>query len=267
MASETVLDDLRAEYDELDGILAALDDASWDRPTPAAGWTVRDQVSHLAYSEELAGLAATDADAFGARLEDLLADLERADREPRERARDMTPAQLLDWWRAARAATVAALEGHDAADRIPWVASAMSVTSFATARLMETWAHGQDVVDAVGVTRVATDRLRHVAHLGVSTRGFSYLVRGRTPPDLPVRVELLGPGGDTWEWGPPDAPDRVAGSAEDFCLVVTQRRHPDDTDLVVEGAAAEEWIGIAQAFAGPPTGQRAPLGQPAGGRP
>jgi uncharacterized protein (TIGR03084 family) len=129
----------------------------------------------------------------------------------------------------------------------------MSPASFATARLMEYWAHGQDVADAVGVTRTPTDRLRNICHLGVRTRGFSYAVRGKTAPDADVFVSLTGPNGDTWTWGEPTSTDRVEGTALDFCLVVTQRRLVNDTGLTVRGPAATEWMAIAQAFAGGPT--------------
>ena len=142
--------------------------------------------------------------------------------------------------------------------RIPWVVGEMSVTSFATARLMETWAHGQDIYDGLGRTRRPTARLRHVAHLGVSTRGFSYRNRGLGLPATVVRVELEAPGGDRWTWGDQELKDVVAGPAEDFCLVVTQRRHLDDTALTVRGPLAAEWMSIAQAFAGPPTEGRPP---------
>lgn len=127
----------------------------------------------------------------------------------------------------------------------------------ATARLMETWAHGQDIVDALGVQRVATDRIRNVAHIGVRTRDFAYLIRDLTPPDEPFRVELAGPSGDLWAWGPDDAAQHVVGPALDFCLLVTQRRHRDDLALVATGLEAERWLGIAQAFAGPPGAGRA----------
>ena len=117
----------------------------------------------------------------------------------------------------------------------------MSVTSMVTARLMETWAHGQDVADALGATRIPTDRLRHIAHLGFRTRDFAYAARGLTPPASPFRVELVAPDGSTWAHGPEDASDRVSGSALDFCLLVTQRRHRDDVDLVATGDADEWW--------------------------
>ncbi|ETW94154.1 MAG: hypothetical protein ETSY1_36135 [Candidatus Entotheonella factor] len=146
----------------------------------------------------------------------------------------------------------------DAKTRIPWFGPPMSAVSFATARLMETWAHGQDVVDALDVDRPGTERLRHVAHIGVLARPFSYQVHNKTVPDAAIRVELVSPAGAFWSWGDDETPNRVYGDALDFCLVVTQRRHLADTDLRIEGAAAEEWMTIAQTFAGPAGSGRQP---------
>jgi uncharacterized protein (TIGR03084 family) len=256
-----LLHDLADEQADLDATVEALDDAGWRTPTPAAGWDVRDAIAHLAYSEDLAATAATDAEAFRARLDELLASL-AADPAALDTAlvgegRTRSGPAVLDWWRSARTATIDALRAHDARTRLPWIAGAMSAMSFATARLMETWAHGQDVVDGLGVDRPATARLRHIADLGVRTRRHAYLGRGRVLPDGDVRVELGAPGGSTWSWGQSSA-DAVRGPALDFCLVVTQRRNPADTALEVEGPLAREWIDIAQAFAGPVTDHRPP---------
>jgi uncharacterized protein (TIGR03084 family) len=141
----------------------------------------------------------------------------------------------------------------------------MSAMSHATARLMETWAHGQDVVDGLGLERPPTARLRHIAHLGVRTRAYSYQQRNLTPPATDVHVVLEAPDGGTWTWGDVAAPDRVTGPALDFCLVVVQRRHLDDTALRVEGLHAREWLLIAQAFAGNAGAGRRP-GQFSAGR-
>jgi uncharacterized protein (TIGR03084 family) len=255
----SLVQDLEAEYDVLDDFVAALSPADWDRDTPAVGFNIRDQIHHLALGEELAALAATDPDGFAARRAALLADpgIRRA---ASAQAKETAPAALLAAWRRERAATLDALGHHRGPDRLPWVAGDMSAASFATARLMETWAHGQDVFDAFGQTRSATPRLRHIAQLGVSTRRFSYRNRGLEVPTQEVRVELQGPQDDSWVWGPPDTADSVRGPAEDFCLVVTQRRHVDDTRLDIDGPLAGEWMSIAQAFAGPPTAVR-PAGQ------
>jgi uncharacterized protein (TIGR03084 family) len=129
----------------------------------------------------------------------------------------------------------------------------------ATARAMETWAHGQDVADALGVEHPPGPALRHVAHIGVRTRDFAYVVRGLDPPTEPFRIELTAPDGELWTWGPESAAQTVRGSANDFALLVTQRRHRTDVDLTAEGADAEYWLGIAQAFAGPPGEGRPPV--------
>lgn len=258
MTMAELLRDLVAETAVLDDFLIGLPDDEWERPTPAKGWTVRDQVSHLAYFDEAAVLAATDAAKFraeAARLKalgpsfpDILA----------EGFRDIPVTDLNSWFRAARTDVVSTFVNSDAKARLPWFGPDMSATSCVTARLMETWAHSQDVFDAFGVERTPTDRLRHIAHLGVRTLGFSFVLNGRPAPETDVRVELEAPSGDVWQWGPDSAADSVTGSALDFCLVVTQRRHLDDTHLVVAGDVAAEWLSIAQAFAGAPGAGRVP---------
>lgn len=242
----------------LDAILVALPDEGWDTPTPADGWTVRDQVAHLAHFDDMATLAATDTAAFAEEAAAATADPTAYMAAPGVRARTMSPGDVLAWWRSSRRRFQATFRTLDPKARIMWFGPTMSATSKVTARMMETWAHGQDIVDAVGATREPTDRLRNVAHIAVSARPFSYVARGREPSTVPVRVELRAPSGATWTWGPADATDIVHGSAVDFCLVLTQRRHRSDTALQAEGDAAREWLEIGQAFAGPPGAGRRP---------
>jgi uncharacterized protein (TIGR03084 family) len=249
--------DLAAEHEALDAVVAPLDEDGWGTPTPAEGWAVRDQLFHLAWFDRAAAQAVRDPEAFAAGAAELFADPAAAEASILATGRSMAGAALLGLWREGRAELLDALAGVDPSARIPWYGPPMGPASFVTARLMETWAHGQDVVDALGADRPATDRLRHVADLGVRTRGWSYRVRGLPVPDAPVLVELIGPGGAVWRWGE-DGADAVRGRALDFCLVVTQRRHPADTALVADGPLAAEWLGIAQAFAGPPTGPGRP---------
>lgn len=260
-AYAALLSDLADEYASLDDLVAPLDAAGWATPTPADGWDVRDSVAHLAYSEDLAGTAATDADAFPVRLDQLIAALSEDPGgldallvgEGRARSGD----EVLEWWRVSRGKTLDALRRFAPKDRLPWITGLMSAMSFATARLMETWAHGEDVADGLHVTRPPTARLRHIADLGYRTRAHAYRNRGMDVPTGDVRVELDAPDGTTWSWGESDQ-DVVRGSVLEFCRVVTQRRHPDDTSLEVHGPLARDWIDIAQAFAGPATRQRAP---------
>jgi uncharacterized protein (TIGR03084 family) len=250
----SLLEDLSDEWAELDGWL---DDVDLDTPTPAEGWTIRDQLAHLAFYDERETVALTDPDRFRSELAALLESGELADFADVHRGRPELHGddRLRSWLRLARAEMVAAFGAHDPSDRIPWYGPDMGARSGATARLMETWAHAQDVADALGIERIPTNRLRHVAHLGVSTFGWSHINRGETPPQEPVRVELTGPAGDSWSWHP-DGDGLVTGPALDFCLLVTQRRPRAELSLTAEGAAAEHWLDIAQAFAGPPTDGR-----------
>ena len=246
---QQLLADLRAEHADLDALVDGVDPAA---ATPAAGWSVGDTVAHLWFFDREATTALTDPDAFAAGLAEITANPEAWMARTLAEGRALGP-ELSDVWRRTRADLLTALAAADPATKVPWYGPPMSPASFATARLMEYWAHGQDVADAASVTRTPTARLRHICHLGVRTRGFSYAVRGLTPPDSAVFVGLRGPDGAAWCWGDEQATDRVEGSALDFCLVVTQRRHVDDTALSITGPAAAEWMSIAQAFAGQPT--------------
>lgn len=257
----SLLDDLAAEHAALDAVVAPLVAGEWDRPTPAAGWAVRDQVGHLQYFDQQAVLSAADPEAFVAGRERVLADLEGFEATTLTAARLATPDHLVDSWRAGRIYLLDTFRRLRGDERLEWYGPPMNAMSFVTARLMETWAHGQDVVDAVdaGNRWPASDRLRHIAHLGVRTRRFSYALRGLEAPEVEVRVELAAPSGDRWAWGPEHAANFVGGPALDFCLLVTQRRHRDDVSLKVTGTAAEEWLTIAQAFAGGVGSGRPPL--------
>jgi uncharacterized protein (TIGR03084 family) len=247
--------DLLAETGTLESMLASLEEEGWHRPTPAPGWDIGDQVTHLAYYDERAALAIRQPDRFVA---------ERAQggdtqaRSAPQRRRHLSGADRLSWLRRARRDFVAASLGVDPATRIPWYGPEMSVATAVTARIMETWAHGQDVADTLRVERIATGRLYHIAYLGSKTVANSYRAHGLPIPDAPVRVELTGPNGAAWTFGPAGVPDVVRGSALDFCLVVCQRRHLLDTDLELQGPVARGWMSIAQAFAGPPGGGRRP---------
>ena len=249
----TLLHDLHAEQEELATLLEDAAPQDWDRPTPSPGWTIADQVAHLAYFDRAAHTALTDPEAF----EEILS-AAMADPEGFTRPDPVPPAELLPKWRSASADLRKALADAPTGTRVPWFGPDMGLASKATARLMETWAHGQDVVDALGVERRPTARLRHVAHIAVRARPYSYLARGREMPEESVRVELTAPDGSPWRLGPEEAEQVVRGDAEEFCLVLTQRRHVDDTGLRAHGDAAREWLLIGQAFAGPPGRGRRP---------
>jgi uncharacterized protein (TIGR03084 family) len=252
-----LLTDLNEESHDLDRLVADRDDGDWQRETPAKGWTIAHQIAHLHWTDRAAWLAATDPAGFGDLLaraaEDPLGFVDRGTQECLA-----PPAELLARWRAGRAELAAALVRVPHGTRLPWFATDMTPSMIVTARLMETWAHGEDVAAALSVVRMPTARLRHVAFLGVRTMGYGFLAHGRPTPTEPVYVELTAPDGGTWAFGPPDAANQLVGPALDFCQLVTQRAHPADLALDATGPVATEWLEVAQAFAGPPGTGRPP---------
>jgi len=263
---DETLTDLAAEGDDLDRLVSGLGRDQWQLATPAPGWTIAHQIGHLASSDQLAALAATDAAAFLQRRAELAADFNVAvEAGAAEFAAD-PPDRLLARWREARSGLRNALAAVPPGERVPWIVAPVAPRTLATTRLMELFGHGQDILDALGTARPATDRISHVAWLGVRTRDYAFAARGLAPPAEEFRVELTSPGGQAWAWGPEDAAQGVSGTALDFCLLVTQRRHRDDLGLVPRGPDADRWLSIAQVYAGPPGPGRAPGQFAAAGR-
>jgi uncharacterized protein (TIGR03084 family) len=258
---DAIRNDLVDQQESLDQMVAAIPDDQWRLATPSPGWNVSDQIGHLTFFDGTAAVAIIDTEAFRASVTELMngAVAEGYDEYTLGDARAMSPVEVLDAWREAREALREAALTLEDDDRVEWYGPSMGARSFLTARLMETWAHGTDIADALGTHLAATDRLRHIAQLGYLTRAWSYTVRGEEPPVETVRLELTSPSGTIWTWGPDDADELVRGSAEEFCLVVTQRRHVDDTSLEASGAA-RHWLLRAQAFAGGPTSGPGPRG-------
>jgi uncharacterized protein (TIGR03084 family) len=246
--------DLLAEQAALDALAAGLTDEQWDLPTPSPGWTVADQIGHLTYFDGTAATAITDPELFAAGVRTLLESASQVDGDDYtlRDSRASSAEQRLHHWRANRQLLADASATLTDSSRIGWYGPSMGAKSFLTARLMEVWAHGCDVAEAIGATPEPTDRLRHIAQLGYITRGWSYAVRGETPPSGDVRLMLETSSGSTLVFGPESADDTITGDVADFCLVVTQRRHVDDTDLKT-GELGHHWLLRAQAFAGGPT--------------
>lgn len=263
---DDLLTDLTAEGDALRAVVTGLEPEDWATPTPAAGWTVAHQVAHLAWTDQQAARAARTTDParwpdapaeWDAVVSAALADVDGFVDAGAEELAALPVEELMARWDAGRVELAEALRSVPSGTRMPWFGPPMSPASMATARFMETWAHALDVYDAVanpaaeGGRPLPTDRIRHVAHLGIRTRDFAYSVHEMEPPTEEFRIELTAPSGEVWTWGPEDATQSLRGSAVDFCRLVTQRVHRDDTDLEASGADVRTWLGIAQAFAGP----------------
>lgn len=259
---DDLCNDLTAEHETLDAIVSSLDEAGWSTPTPAEGWDVRDTVSHLTFFDEQATLAIDDPPAFEEHKAGLIAAAAAGEEPDVAFGRAMGRTALLDRWRSSRAGLIrralqAAAESAGSSPRVAWYGPPMSMASFLSARIMETWAHGADIRDAVGVPLESsvTERLRHVCHLAYGARAFAFAVHGIDDPGDPVSLVVAAPGGTTWGWGPPpsDSANVISGSALEVSLVFTQRRHPARTGVKAVGPTAELWLSVAQAFAGPAT--------------
>lgn len=265
---EEILRDLAAEGAAVEALVVGLDEAGWRTQTPAEGWDIATTVAHLLWTDEnsihaidgtlmLNGPA--DKEPWDAVVMKAFEDPTGfVDAEALGLAKELTGAELLARWRTSRPALDAKLRTVPNGQKLMWFGPPMSPASMATARLMETWAHGLDIADAVGATVEPTNRLRHIASLGFRTRNFAYGAHGVEAPEEQFRLDLVAPDGEVWSFGPEDATQTVTGSAYDFCRLATQRINRADTDLVATGADAETWLTIAQAFAGPPGAGRAP---------
>jgi uncharacterized protein (TIGR03084 family) len=250
--ADPMVDDLHAESEALDALVGQLDAQRWAMATPAPGWTIAHQIGHLLWTDQVALTSITDEVAFGEIIDASQSAIDTFVDAAAAELAALPPAELLTNWRRTRNTLHAALRTVPDGRKLLWFGPPMGAASMATARLMETWAHGLDVADALGVQTSPSMRLKSIAHLGVRTRDFAFTVHGLTPPADPFRVELTAPDGGLWTWGPEDAGQRVSGSALDFCCLVTQRRSRAKLGLVAHGVDAQKWLEIAQAFAGPP---------------
>jgi len=246
-----VIADLTAEADAVDALVAGIDAADWARPTPAPGWTVANQIAHLAFIFRLAGTAASAPERFAAMTAKAAQNFEAAVNGALREFDGDSPEVLLGKWRAERDAAIEALATVPPDQVVPWLVRPLPPAVLACAGIMECFGHGQDIADTLGVTRERTDRLWHLAWFATLTWDFGYQARGLTAPDTQFRYELTAPSGDLWEFGPATAEQRITGSATDFCLLVTRRRHRDDLDVKAVGDDADAWLDIAQAYRGP----------------
>jgi enediyne biosynthesis protein E11 len=257
-ASTDVYADLKTEGEVLDQIVAGLDAAQWELPTPAPGWTIKHQVAHLSSTARLAGISASDPELFAKVTVGADKDFDGAVAALLTPYLDASPTDLLARWRAERDEAVKALSALPPAQMVPWVARQIPASALACAGLMELFAHGQDIADTIGVPREYTDRIGHLAWFGTRNRDFGYLVNGLTPPDVEFRYELTAPSGIRWEFGPAEAENRITGPAVDFCMLVTRRRNRADLAIQATGQEAGHWLDIAQAYRGSPGPGRKP---------
>ena len=251
-------EDFRAESKALYALLNDVDTDAFDAPTQFKDWTINSVLQHLFFWNQMAGLQLTDEAELTRRLDAVLTAKGGMRTFESDHFNGLAGRELLEQWHGDvdRIADVFANANPKA--RLKWAGPEMSARSSITARLMETWAHGQEVYDHLGVDRQNEDRIQNIVILGVNTFGWSYKVRRETPPGPLPYLVLNAPSGAVWTYGEDTGSDRISGSAEEFCQVVTQTRNIADTRLSVTGPVATDWMSKAQCFAGSPETPPAP---------
>jgi uncharacterized protein (TIGR03084 family) len=252
-----ILSDLVAEQQALDQFLQGIHERDWKRKTSARGWTIMDTVNHLAYSETFGARAIVEGQAFidAAAITDID---EWADRGVRQ-GKGKRYQEVIEWWRNGRASVVDALSRMTTDDRVAWLVNDVGAKTFATLRLMETWAHGLDIKDAMAdkIRPVEegeddpladTPRLRHVAWLAHRMLPYAFRQAGEAFPESGIRVELMGPRYARWVYGPPEAPDVIKGVASEWCRVAVHRLDVAYTGLKAIGDGAETALRIVRAY-------------------
>ncbi|MCI5096977.1 MAG: TIGR03084 family metal-binding protein [Rhodobacteraceae bacterium] len=248
-------EDFRQESRALAAVLEGLDDAGLHQPTLFKNWTIEDVLGHLHLFNVAAETSLQGEAAFAEFITPILADMQSGKTilECQYPWLDgLSGTALYQAWREGAESCADAFAAANPKDRVKWVGPDMSALSSITARQMETWAHGQEVFDALGIDRAEADRIRNICHLGVSTFGWTFINRKEPVPEPAPHVRLQGPSGAVWEWNEPQDDNCVTGSAVDFAQVVTQVRNVSDTDLRMTGDTAQRWMEVAQCFAGPP---------------
>jgi enediyne biosynthesis protein E11 len=250
---------LRADSEAIEAMVAGLTDEQWQQETPAEGWTIADQVAHLAFVFSLAATAAGEPEKFRAIAEGVqgFGQFDAAVNAALEPYRALTPAEILGRFRLERDKSIEALSAIPADATVPWFVNPLPPVVLASAGMLECFAHGQDIADTLGVERTHDDRVQYLTTFVAHTRDFGFAAHGETPPAEPFRFELTLPSGRVWTFGPEDATDRVTGDAVDVVLLAARRRHADDLAVTGTGEAAQRWLSVAQAYRGPAgTGRR-----------
>ena len=251
--------DFKDECDAVAEILDALSDTDFETVTLFKAWTIEDIIAHLHMWNHAAALTLDSREKFQAFLAEIFAGMGDGKSHP-EVQRDwidrnlngIRGSALFNEWRQLYPEISRRYAEADPETRVAWAGPDMSVQSKIIARQMETWSHSQAIFDVLGLDRTETDRIRNIAHLGVTTYSWAFRNRGETPPTPKPYVELLAPSGATWSWNEKQNNNSIRGDAVAFCQVVTQTRNVGDTDLVPTGSTAKRWMSIAQCFAGPP---------------
>jgi uncharacterized protein (TIGR03084 family) len=237
-----VIEDLVAEYDNLESILANLNATQWLVPSGAPGWTIRDVVVHLwATEQQVVSTLKRPSQQWTNRDDALDVEMDRA-----VRADNASPQEVFGRWSTVRRRSVEALRIADPDIRVAWAAAPLRPATLATTRLAEHWAHMLDITLPLGIGVENTNRLRHIAWLGHSTLPYAFGLHGEQAP--PIRAELVLPDGDLFVLGP-DSNSIIRGPIGEFCRVGAQRMRVADSSLTTTDQPAASALQVLRNYA------------------
>jgi len=245
--------DYLEEAATLAGVLENRPDSVFETVTLFKSWTINDVIGHLHMFDVAALKTLESAQAFQAFFAPIKAGLGQGMSLLETQypyLGDLRGRPLFEIWHDTTEKLGQAYANADPRQRVEWAGPEMSALSSITARQMETWAHGHEVFDVLGMQRKETDRIKNICHLGVVTFGWTFINRKIPVPEPAPYVRLTSPSGEDWEWNEPSSKNSVVGKASEFAQVVTQVRNIKDTSLYMTGEAAQIWMTIAQCFAG-----------------
>jgi len=250
--------DFQAESESVAALLTELNDEDYNIITQFKAWTIYDILTHLHLWNMAAIWTLNEPEKFMTLMGDAI-HVFQGGKTHQNLQRGWcykqgfdTGTKLYGAWREGFNIVAETYAVADPDKRVKWGGPDMSVRNCIIARQMETWAHAQAIFDVLDQERVDADRLKNVAHIGVTTYSWSFKVNGRNPILPKPYIRLTAPSSVIWEWNEPQEDNRVEGSATEFCQVVTQCRNVGDTALKLTGEAATTWMEIAQCFAGTP---------------
>ena len=245
-----VFEALEAQGDRLDGILASLDEQQWSSPSLCPGWSVSDVVLHLAQTEE--GVVATVKEEYNPVTEIQIegaANIDEAMEGWVRAERGAPPAELHARWNEARKRALETLRNADPETPLRWAAAPLRPKTLATTRLSEHWIHTMDIAEPLSIDNPDTEDIHSIAWLAHRSIPYAFARDGRGDPPT-VRLELKGPSGEEWSFGPDDADCVISGSAGEFCRVAARRVPASEAkSLKAKGKRAKEVLELVRTYA------------------
>ena len=245
--------DFRDECNAVYSILENLKEQDYEMPTQFKGWTFNNVIGHLHVWNYAADISLKDGDEwknFANSALQALGNGSSMNEFEQTITKGIQGPELLSMWKEYYTDMTERFAVADPKKRVKWMGPDMSVRSSISARHMETWAHAQELYDSLGLDRINEDRIKNIVIIGNNTFKWCFTVHKKPLPSIRPYLKLISPSGEIWEYNEFSEEHKIEGLAEEFCQVVTQVRNIKDVNLKLTGSIAEEWMSVAQCFAG-----------------